>query len=195
LALGAVRARVAVIAWLLAAPVVRLALLKVFPHDFGRYENWTPLRVDSIAAGCLLALIAHHPTFLRLARPRRPVALALIAAAALGLVVNFLIATRISMYGVAVENSIRAGFIVVIIWLSINQAGTLWGKLLDSRPLVTIGVLSYSLYLWQQLFLAPHATEWVRTLPWAVFAAIACAVASYVLVERPFLRLKDKFGR
>ena len=195
LVLGAGRARAGVIGWLLAAPVVRLALLRVFPHDFGRYENWTPLRVDSIAAGCLLALVAHHPKFLRLALPRHPAALALIGAAALGLVVNFLVGTRIDMYGVAVENSFRAALIAVIIWLSINQASSLWGRLLDSRPMVTIGILSYSLYLWQQLFLVPHATERVRTLPWAIFAAIACAVASYVLVERPFLRLKDRFGR
>jgi peptidoglycan/LPS O-acetylase OafA/YrhL len=50
--------------------------------------------------------------------------------------------------------------------------------LLSRRPLVWLGLLSYSLYLWQS-----NAHTWV---PW-LFTAVA-APASYYLVERPFRR-------
>ncbi|HEY3455190.1 MAG TPA: acyltransferase [Bryobacteraceae bacterium] len=55
-----------------------------------------------------------------------------------------------------------------------------------SRPgIVYIGVISYSLYLWQQVFLGPHLRWW--SLP----AVAVCALGSYYLIERPFLRWKD----
>jgi len=50
--------------------------------------------------------------------------------------------------------------------------------LLSLRPLVWLGLLSYSLYLWQS-----NAHTWV---PW-LFTAVA-APASYYLIERPFRR-------
>lgn len=56
---------------------------------------------------------------------------------------------------------------------------------LNNRPIVTIGVLSYSLYLWQQPF--------TLVLRWATIPSLlgigACAVASYLLVERPMIAL------
>lgn len=62
------------------------------------------------------------------------------------------------------------------------------GGVLNSAPLVWIGTLSYSIYLWQQLFV-------FRKLPVLVelAAILACAVASYYLVEQPFLKLRGAF--
>ena len=59
-----------------------------------------------------------------------------------------------------------------------------------------MGVLSYSLYLWQQPFLTPFPSEaWRSHWPQNLILAVAFAVVSHVLVERPFLRLKDRIGR
>jgi len=63
------------------------------------------------------------------------------------------------------------------------------GRFLELAPVRFIGRLSYSLYLWQQLFLAgpePHLP-----LPLALAALFACAFLSYQFVERPAIR----FGR
>lgn len=195
LLLGAGRARVLAVVWLLAAPVVRFVMLRMHPHDMGRFDTWTHIRVDCIAAGCLLALVAGDPSFRRLTRTTPAVAMTLIAMAVVGLFVNVLIGDRIALWGVTVGHSVRAACIVTLIWLSINHFGSRWGRVLDSRPFVAVGILSYSLYLWQQIFLVPNAHQWVRTLPWAVIAAVACATASYLLIERPFLKLKDRFER
>ncbi|WP_394824712.1 acyltransferase family protein [Pendulispora albinea] len=73
--------------------------------------------------------------------------------------------------------------------------GSLLGRLLESRLLCWIGRLSYSLYIWQQLFLidAPSSRlpvlEPFQTFPANVVAAFLLAIASYYVIERPFLRL------
>jgi peptidoglycan/LPS O-acetylase OafA/YrhL len=57
---------------------------------------------------------------------------------------------------------------------------------LNLRPVAWLGTMSYSLYLWQQLFaFGPHPRPAAR-LTWAV--VIACV--SYYGVERPMLRIK-----
>ncbi len=68
------------------------------------------------------------------------------------------------------------------------------GKLLNLAPLRFVGVLSYSLYLWQQLFLNRHSPSWVAAFPVNLLFAFGLAIGSYYIVERPFLRLKEKLG-
>jgi peptidoglycan/LPS O-acetylase OafA/YrhL len=78
-------------------------------------------------------------------------------------------------------------------------------RILASRPLVLLGTVSLGFYLFHlavmtnvQDWLAPEGTSSIfyGSLP-AVFSltfvvAIALAFLSYYLVERPFLRLKDR---
>ncbi len=65
-------------------------------------------------------------------------------------------------------------------------------RLLDSRPMAWIGRLSYSLYIWQQLFLVPgwaHPSHFWTRWPWNMAAVLAVACTSYYLVETPLLRV------
>jgi len=58
-----------------------------------------------------------------------------------------------------------------------------------------VGRISYSWYLWQQLFiLNAFAGSRLWTLP-LLGASLAAAVVSYHVVEMPFLRLKERLGR
>jgi peptidoglycan/LPS O-acetylase OafA/YrhL len=84
-------------------------------------------------------------------------------------------------------------------WAVVNADG-FTGRLLNNRTIVFIGVLSYSLYLWQQPFTglesanpALHLSGHWKLLvnPIARVAAIAiCTVVSYYLVEHPMLRFR-----
>lgn len=68
------------------------------------------------------------------------------------------------------------------------------GKLLNSRPLSTIGVLSYSLYVWQEMFLI-YSPGTRTVIPWNLMATLGVAVVSYNLVEQPFLQFKSRFEK
>jgi peptidoglycan/LPS O-acetylase OafA/YrhL len=61
-------------------------------------------------------------------------------------------------------------------------------SILNYAPVVFLGKISYSLYLWQQLF-------FYRPDPWPIYLALplalAFACASYFVIERPMLRLRD----
>lgn len=63
-----------------------------------------------------------------------------------------------------------------------------------SRVLRDFGSISYSLYLWQQLFLVTSTPSWerFRELPFSMILPIFIAASSYHLIERPILRLKER---
>jgi peptidoglycan/LPS O-acetylase OafA/YrhL len=66
-------------------------------------------------------------------------------------------------------------------------------RFLSWSPVVFVGVLSYSLYLWQQPFVNRDGSSFVTHFPLNCFAALAAALASYYAVERPFLKFKKRF--
>jgi peptidoglycan/LPS O-acetylase OafA/YrhL len=194
-ALGPRWIRVVPVAWLLAAPLTRCLLLWLHARDMGQYENWTPFRIDCIAAGCLLALLADNAQFRRRTRLSRRAAMSTIVAAAVLLWVSYTVEFRVTLYDVALAHTVRAACIVTLIWLTVNHLDGAWPRLLEWKPFVVIGALSYSIYLWQQLFLVHGANHGPLALLVCVALAMAAAGMSYTLIERPFLQLKGRLPR
>jgi peptidoglycan/LPS O-acetylase OafA/YrhL len=66
-----------------------------------------------------------------------------------------------------------------------------WFRFLNNRFLNFVGSISYGLYLWQQVFSVRPLfnTLWVN-----VVGIFACALFSYYVIEKPFLRLKQQLG-
>lgn len=66
------------------------------------------------------------------------------------------------------------------------------GRFLNWKPVAHIGRVSYSIYLWQQLFVGENQrTPFPLNLVWIIL----CAEASYWLIEQPFLRVRDRVVR
>ena len=64
---------------------------------------------------------------------------------------------------------------------------TSWlGKFLSIRPMRWLGQISYSLYIWQQLFLGEghRLLGWLNTFPFNLLAALTVATFSFYSVER-----------
>jgi peptidoglycan/LPS O-acetylase OafA/YrhL len=61
--------------------------------------------------------------------------------------------------------------------------------------LVWVGTLSYSFYLWQQLFLNRKSDAIWCTFPLNFILASGCAIASFYWVERPCLRLRGRINQ
>jgi peptidoglycan/LPS O-acetylase OafA/YrhL len=86
---------------------------------------------------------------------------------------------------------------VCAIWVTIDRRTGALYRLLNAKPVVWLGVLSYSLYVWQTLFVSYAAGPVLSSWPvydWRVWwaAAVACACVSHYVVERPILRIRDR---
>jgi peptidoglycan/LPS O-acetylase OafA/YrhL len=62
----------------------------------------------------------------------------------------------------------------------------LQNRLVSFKPLVFLGLISYSVYVWQQLFFTGHVPLW--HMP----AAVLVGCASYFAIERPMMNLGRK---
>jgi peptidoglycan/LPS O-acetylase OafA/YrhL len=67
-------------------------------------------------------------------------------------------------------------------------------RFLNTKPLVKIGVLSYSIYVWQQVFLNPTSASVLNRLPLNLLLVCAAATLSYLWIEVPFMRLRPRFS-
>ena len=68
-------------------------------------------------------------------------------------------------------------------------------KILNSRPMVLLGLWSYSVYLWQQPPLNRQVQDsWLTAFPANLLGCLALAGTSYYLVEQPALRLGQRLA-
>ncbi len=70
-------------------------------------------------------------------------------------------------------------------------------RVLDWAPVTWIGRISYSLYLWQALFLYPgweHPAHWWQQWPANLPVTVAVAALSYYAIEKPLQRVGRKLA-
>jgi peptidoglycan/LPS O-acetylase OafA/YrhL len=79
--------------------------------------------------------------------------------------------------------------IVLMLWLL--QTQKCW-SFFNNSYLMQLGVYSYSIYIWQQLFLTPLNTTFTGIFPINYVATGIAAWLSYNFVEKQFLKLKSK---
>lgn len=178
------------LATVVLVPVLRIGL-GMWPALRPGIGETFPSVADALATGCLLAGLAptlmRSPTWQRLLDSRlvwlAPLAVVL-AARNPSTKVDWLIGQTVMNLAIA-----------VVIAKVVRAPSTWFGRLLNARPLVFVGTMSYSLYLWQQIFLFRRGTSALQSFPLNLTVAIATALASYHLVEKPFLRLRAYLER
>jgi peptidoglycan/LPS O-acetylase OafA/YrhL len=97
-------------------------------------------------------------------------------------------------------STLEATVIPLLILSTALHPRSIPGRLMEMKPLRWIGWISYSLYLWQQLFFgdsfvsSPPRLAAVREWPINFVALLVCAIFSYYMVEKPFIRLGHKLS-
>lgn len=186
-----VRAASAVLVLCVVLPFARVAVGYLF-HDRIVGPLWG---FEFLAAGCLVALA---PAWIRPAlawTSSRGWLVALGAAFFVAGQAVFVGATRLRFVVqlLAVDVPGAACLAVAVIWC-VRHPTSAAGRVLNSRPLRVVGVGSYSVYLWQQVFLAGE-TRTLLPLYGSLFGIVAASLLSYLLVERPSLALRGKIER
>jgi peptidoglycan/LPS O-acetylase OafA/YrhL len=179
--------------WVAAAviglgPVTRIAARLFLNGSPYKDLEMFPMVADSLATGCLLAQVSGwlegQTWYLRLFRPLYSLGLL-----ALICVINrYMGRTIVWVFGTAILNLSLAILIHRCVYYSRDWAG----QVLNWKPIAFVGLLSYSLYLWQQLFLNRNSAAWVNAFPQNLTFAVAAALASYYLLEKPLLRLRHR---
>lgn len=140
----------------------------------------TDRRFDALLWGCVMAFLVHDPA-------QRTKLAAQLRGWRVGIPVILAIAC-LYMYS-HITSMLLALLIPAVLAGTALNANTRLGRVLDLPPLRWIGRISYSLYLWQQLFLvagwAPRAL--VQTWPLNICAVFGCAILSYYTLERPLI--------
>lgn len=183
-----------IVAGIVLSPLVRLVTWVSLPAARPAIGEMFHTRADALLIGCLLALLWQENRFQSAVNValRRGVGWAAIA---------WLLASWALVRPFGDMWKYSAGYLcdalaiaTIMVWV-IRSPATPGGRLLNSRVVRHVGVLSYSLYLWQQLFLTSQNTSLFGRFPVNLAAALAAAEVSYWLVERPFLRLRARRTR
>jgi peptidoglycan/LPS O-acetylase OafA/YrhL len=179
------------VAVVVLSPLSRIATYFLFPSARGQVPIMLHTRLDSIMFGCMLSLMLDlkiGQRFTRLAIYRiTPV---------LSLLFLFFVDTPAEQHfrgnysmtiGISASNIAIAALLLNVIFR--HEAPL--GKLLNWRPVRHLGMISYSLYLWQQLFTGPVTSHF----PLTFLPIVVCAELSFWLVEKPSFRVRDTLQR
>ena len=184
---------------LLIATICRtLGYIFHYPFPIGYFSFFN--RCDSLAVGCLLAFLMafkgrESESFIK----RYP---KLLLGCAILLILVPLILTRLFLLGALTipfsTTSYAIGF-ALLIALSILLPNLNCFRWLEWKPIVCLGVMSYSIYLWQQIFCTNPKdfglihTPWFLSFPYWLIPVFIVAFVSYHFIEKPFLIIKKRF--
>ena len=160
--------RRAAIALILLVPAVRIASWVLLPHDHllvRRMPVLTHARLDTLMFGCLAALLYPSARFQGVLRRVFDSRLHYGAFAFLFLVSPYLTTWLGERYLVLGGYSLEGVCIALLLLWAVQHPLGRAGRLLNSWPVVHIGLISYSLYLWQQLFLVGAEPHLDRRVP------------------------------
>jgi peptidoglycan/LPS O-acetylase OafA/YrhL len=185
------RARSVAVLVLALAPVVRTLSWILLPAARDGMDEEFQFVCDSLATGCAMALLVERVGLAR-AGAWLPawtgVAAPLATLAASGLM------DRPSFHLPLGATLVNLGIATSILW-TVSRPSGLSGRVLNCRVAIVLGSMSYSLYLWQQLFLDIEGWPALPGLGPRLLLVLLAAAASYYLLERPMLALRARLRR
>lgn len=179
---------------LIAPPVLRSMVASGQIPQLVGLDKAFPLVADSLACGCLLALAGsrlNRPVWDRIFRSNLVYAMpvAILILCRLEYSPGFCPPPVYALFGYTTIN-----FCIAFVVARFTRVYDDWGgRILNWETVRKLGILSYSLYLWQQLFLNRNAHSIFQAFPVNMICTFAIAMASYIWMERPLLDLRKRF--
>jgi peptidoglycan/LPS O-acetylase OafA/YrhL len=177
------------LSFFLIAPFIRLGYFYLKPayveYELGfRFET----TADAIAIGCLLAgnykWLLSQPYFHKMVKSRLFILVPILVLFASE--INP-VRIRYILFAIPIQN---IGIAACVAWCITNYKGLI-GTILNTRPVAFFGVISYSIYLWQQPFLNPYSSLPISQFPLNLLMVGIVSIISYYFVERPFLMFRQ----
>ena len=175
----------------LSALVVMFEVWRAFVMATPRLQGFTPLiylRTDTVISeiflGCVFALALKRQKVMALAKSYLYPWVALLYTAA--------VYARLTFHHSRSDHALGITVYPLLLASTMLHRESLTSRFLELAPIRFVGRISYSLYLWQELFFdplvapAPGSFRSHTLLCWC--AAFGCAIASYYLIERPLIR-------
>ena len=152
----------------------------------GNIYQRTDTRFDGLLWGCWIALIVSVPAYKQMLTRRLS-----------GTVTACLVVALIACIalGPPLHMAWEAFLVPLILAGTVLNPATSFSRFLELSPMRWVGRISYSLYIWQQLFLVsvkvPRPLPFSRVQEWPlnIVVVFVCASASYYLLERPLVAL------
>jgi len=179
----------------LIVPLIRFYVFYV--HRFSWITSMSLfVRIDAIALGCLLALYKEELLRKCAGRWNKLMMISLTVLLVIPCLEilgkgNVLKAIMVSFgsYCGPLANIV----IAFIILYSVFGPRNGWFRLLNSKPMNYVGVMSYSIYLWQEFFVIKKEW-WVTHFPQNLVCIALASLFSRYVIEKPFLKLKARFS-
>jgi len=179
-------------AFLVAAPAIRLLYWVFVPAFHATMDRRFETVADALATGCLLAgyrnWLSAQPRYVDFLRSKW-----FYIVPFLPYLTYFFWGNRPRLFytfGITIANL----GIAICIDRWVRYPDGLVGRILNSAPFCWMGVLSYSIYLWQQPFLNTEGSALYNRFPLNLCLAAIFTLGSFYLVERPVQKLRSRLA-
>jgi len=151
------------------------------------------IKFQAIAVGCLFSVIAFKYPFNNNVIIKTKVAANILAIFVI-LIIQYDSFFNLQSIFSGLLISLLAGYIIIS---NIIPANDFIFKLLNSKILKVTGVLSYSIYIWQQIFTSgdKRLPGFMVIFPYNLICLVVVSCLSYYFYESIFLRLKAKYSK
>lgn len=170
------------------SPLVRFADYEIFGAEPIWVVKGFHANMDALGIGCLLALFykrLHQNTLYRKLLKSK----AIILMPAIIIFLNFQWEHPI-FFLVACFSLMNILTAICIDWAVTNYE-TVFGRFLNSSLMIKLGMMSYSIYLWQQPFFNPENTSILTQTPFNFIGLALMTLISYYCVERYSLKVRQ----
>jgi peptidoglycan/LPS O-acetylase OafA/YrhL len=182
----------------LSGSLLRILNYYLIPSFRGLVGTAFHTRIDILMAGCASAFLLESPAWN--ARIRKIPVWPTLAVTSFFLLVadpfftnHFEFHSRANAIARLIIPTFEAWAIALTLLVMVAGKPGAARRVLNWRVSSHIGKLSYSMYIWQQLFLAPGSVTRLVSLLWRLLAIYLVSFCSFNFFERPFIKLRSRF--